>query len=883
VRLGWFLGGLFSSICAFPSLAERVAVLKQIDAPHPYYYREMYLPQLSSGPSSVTWSPDSQEVIYSMAGSLWRQRVGTQVAQQLIAAAGYDYQPDWSSDGRWVVYSTYNGESVELWVLELSSGYAHALTTNGAVNVEPRFSPDGKRLVFVSTLFNKRFHIFTADFAATGGPGPPALANIARLTGENKSALPRYYYSPFDHEINPVWSRDGREILYVSNRNHIYGTGGFWRTPSTRGGGASEAPDAREIHYEETNWKARPDFSPDGSRLVYSSYLGQSRNSLWLMPAAGGDAFPLGYSGERGAGGDQSYPRWSPDGKQIAFITNRGGNTELCIDVVPGGQPSCLNTSERHYLNPMTHLYVNLSNSGGRTAAARISITDSAGKFYAPANAWIHADDGIDRSGQKFEAHYFHATGSVDIEVPVGSIHVDIMRGFERKFESHEIRTVAGQPTTLAVNLGEGTWSVPDPGRGPDPGRWVSADVHVHMNYGGAYLNTPKHLTLQAQAENLSLVNALIVNKEQRFPDIAYGGLHTDEASTPDAVVVHGQEYHTSYWGHLGLLDIDSLILPGYVGYPNTAAASLYPMNADIADIAHARGALVGYVHPFDEEPQPVSKPGERLTNELPIDVALGKVDYMEILGFSDHRATAAVWYRLLNLGFRLPAAAGTDAMANFASLRGPVGMNRVYARVDAGAGAGAGVGAGVGSGLGESAIDPKLWMVALKAGRSFATNGPLLGFSLGLKQIGDELKFEAAQASVPFSVRIHSIVPVDHLELVCNGRVVKSFVQHKALDQGEFTGHIPLSTSGWCVTRASTDAARYPVLDNYVYATTSPIYIHIAGKPLKSPEDARYFAAWVDRVVEATTAYPDWNNAGEKQGVLKMLAKAKAVYVGMQ
>ena len=60
----------------------------------------------------------------------------------------------------------------------------------------------------------------------------------------------------------------------------------------------------------------------------------------------------------------------------------------------------------------------------------------------------------------------------------------------------------------------------------------------------------------------------------------------------------------------------------------------------------------------------------------------LGKVDYMEILGFSDHRATAAVWYRLLNLGFRIPAAGGTDAMANFASLRGPVGMNRTYVRV---------------------------------------------------------------------------------------------------------------------------------------------------------------------------------------------------------
>jgi len=83
--------------------------------------------------------------------------------------------------------------------------------------------------------------------------------------------------------------------------------------------------------------------------------------------------------------------------------------------------------------------------------------------------------------------------------------------------------------------------------------------------------------------------------------------------------------------------------------------------------------------------PAPISKPHEALTNELPVDVALSKVDYMEIVGFSDHRTTARVWYQLLNLGFRIPAAGGTDAMANFASMRGPVGMNRVYARTPEG------------------------------------------------------------------------------------------------------------------------------------------------------------------------------------------------------
>ena len=97
--------------------------------------------------------------------------------------------------------------------------------------------------------------------------------------------------------------------------------------------------------------------------------------------------------------------------------------------------------------------------------------------------------------------------------------------------------------------------------------------------------------------------------------------------------------------------------------------------------MAHAQGGLAGYVHPFDSDPDPADTT-HALTAEFPVDVALGKVDYYEALGFvDDPMATAHVWYRILNCGFRLPAGAGTDAMANFASLRGPVGMNRVYVR----------------------------------------------------------------------------------------------------------------------------------------------------------------------------------------------------------
>jgi len=840
---------LMISLLVLPCAAQRKPVLPQIDLPHPYYFREMYLPQLTSGPSSVAWSPDSKEVVYSMAGSLWRQKIDSKTAQQLTDGPGYDYQPDWSRDGQNIVYVSYQKDAMELWLLDLATGKTEQLSSGGAVNVEPRWSPNGKRIAFVSTSYNKRFHIFGADVR------DGQLENVVRLTGETKSTLPRYYYSAYDVEISPVWTRDGQEILFVSNKGHIHGTGGFWRMKAEPGA------EAHEIHYEETNWKARPDFSPDGSRMVYSSYLGRQWHQLWMMPANGGDAFPISYGDW-----DETNVRWSPDGSKIAYISNETGNTSLAYQTIPGGGRVTLVAEKRRYLRPHGQLIVNVASED--ITAARMSVVDAAGRFHAPADAWIIADDGFDRKERRFEAHYFHAAGTAYLDVPAGQIAIEVMRGVEYVPMRRLIEVQEGKPVSV---LFPGFTRISDEEPDRDTGQWVSGDLHVHMNYGGTYRNTPGHLAQQAEAENVGIVNELVVNKEQRIPDIVNSSKPDDSmASNQGTVVIHGQEFHTSYWGHRGVLHVqDHILLPGYAGYPNTAAASLYPMNADVYDMAHAQGALVGAVHPFDEAPDPFANPPQRITDELPIDVALGKLDYMEIVGFSDHRSTAAVWYRLLNLGFRIPAGAGTDSTANYAApIRGSVGTDRVYARVPLGS---------------VDVVLAPFWFEALKYGRTFATNGPLIEFTLGGQRIGDELKFDARQAAVPFTVKLRSIVPVDHLEVVCNGRVAQNLKLGAGRDSADVSGTLPLKESGWCVLRASSDKAEYPVLDNYVYATTSPVYVTIGGKPPRSPEDARYFSAWIDRVIEATSHYPDWNSTAEKQGVLGKLGEAKQVFEKMR
>ena len=521
------LAGLLLVICV-ACFAQREAVLKQIDLPHPYYFREMYLPQLTTGPSAATWSPDSYSLVYSMAGSLWRQELRSARAEQLTAGPGYDYQPDWSADGRWVVFARYDHDAVELWSLDMRDGRTRKMTSGGAVNVEPRFSPDGKRLAFVSTTYKRHFHIFVGQFE------DGLLAGVRQLTPETISSLPRYYYSQGDHEISPVWTKDGTEILFVSNRGHIHGTGGLWRMKVEPGS------EPHEIHYEETNWKARPDFSPDGKRMVYASYLGQSWHQLWVMPAAGGDAFPISYGAF-----DNVNPRWSPDGSKIAFISNRGGNTSLWVQTIPGGEQTEVVARERQYLKPMGRIALRVVDGGGNLVAARVFVTAADGLAYAPDDAWMHADDSFDRSERPFEAHYFDTSGVSEITVPAGDVEVDVMRGFENHFERRKVQVKVDGTTQLTVRI------VPLFVEVDATSDWVSGDVHVHMNYAGTYRNTPAHLVEQAASENLAIIEDLVVNKEQRIPDMAYFSPQLDPASTADHLLLHGQEFHTSYWGHL--------------------------------------------------------------------------------------------------------------------------------------------------------------------------------------------------------------------------------------------------------------------------------------------------------------------------------------------
>ena len=294
------------------------------------------------------------------------------------------------------------------------------------------------------------------------------------------------------------------------------------------------------------------------------------------------------------------------------------------------------------------------------------------------------------------------------------------------------------------------------------------------------------------------------------------------------------------------------------------------PHNGAIADLAHAQHALVGYVHPFDWVIDPEKE--KVLSHTLPVDVALGKTDYLEIVSFADHRSTAEVWYRLLNLGFRLAAGAGTDAMTNYASLRGPVGLNRVYlATTDRSAAA---------------------LSNALKQGNGFVTNAPLLGLKVNGVSPGDTLHLpplplagegggEGDKRRVHIEAAVRSIVPLAGIELVFNGKVIKRLRTDRTGRVADFAGEVAVPGSGWLLLRASNTTPQTLVQDLYPYGTTNPVWIDAGVPAPPAIEEARYFVRWIDRVIEAAAARTDYNSDREHDATLKYLRDARAVFEG--
>jgi hypothetical protein len=135
-----------------------------------------------------------------------------------------------------------------------------------------------------------------------------------------------------------------------------------------------------------------------------------------VVPADGGNPVVITNDGM-----GEFSPAVSPDGRMLAFISNRAGSMTLYVAAIGGGPfPSWrrVDITSRRHVAPTGRIRGRGLGADGRPAHARIQLTASDGRAYAP-------DDGFARVIAATETHYFHTTGEFEVTVPAGDVGIE--------------------------------------------------------------------------------------------------------------------------------------------------------------------------------------------------------------------------------------------------------------------------------------------------------------------------------------------------------------------------------------------------------------------------------------------------------------------------
>jgi hypothetical protein len=416
---------------------------------------------------------------------------------------------------------------------------------------------------------------------------------------------------------------------------------------------------------------------------------------------------------------------------------------------------------------------------------------------------------------------YAYVDGTFRAELPIGDVYVEAVKGFEYRPLRTRARIEPGQ-TELRLELQ----------RALDSRRagWVTADTHVHFI-------SPQTAWLEAQAEGLNMVHLLAAQWGDLFTNVGdYTGAPSG-VSRDDTLVWVGAEHRQHLLGHMSLLGTrGSPVAPlsasgpeeSYLGDPTWVSLS------DWADACRERDGLVVIPH----FPNPFA--------EAVASIVLGKVDAVEVRDFHWGVDSEGVrtWYRFLNCGYRVAAVGGTDKM----SAGVPVGGVRTYANV------------------GDAPLSFDTWAAAVRRGRTFSSSGPLLELTVEGEPMGAEVRLGAGGGTVEVEARAECVHPIHHLEIVHDGLVVArehaSGVGRRAL---RVHARVPVRRSGWIAARCAGDHRLWQSWTVVSAAHTSPVYLHVDGRPAFDMGDAAHLRAILEGArlwVDALAVVPDASTA---------------------
>jgi eukaryotic-like serine/threonine-protein kinase len=248
-------------------------------------------------------------------GDVWRVELATGRETRLLENA---FNPSFSPDGqRLAVDASWAGPR-RLWLTDSAGRNPQQVSADpseAAAHLRPRFSPDGRRLVF-QRVERTRFDIQLLDL-------------------ESKAVTPLTSDPTLD--IHPVFSPSGRHVYFSSPRG---GGLNIWRLPVSRDG----RPAGRlEQVTTGAGQDVEPAFAPDGTRLAFA--ILRQNADLWRLPLATDSSRPIGpperlVSSTR----EDSRGSFAPDGRSIAFNSDRGGDMNIWLRSLEDGSERALTT-----------------------------------------------------------------------------------------------------------------------------------------------------------------------------------------------------------------------------------------------------------------------------------------------------------------------------------------------------------------------------------------------------------------------------------------------------------------------------------------------------------------------------------------------------------